>query len=288
MLPEDNRFSNDPNEFWPEKLIDPLEGIGFTYPDSPPPPKPKEQEPFRECIRDYAIRGKVRGLQKTFVDGGDPDRFTERGTTLLHECIAHGHLKAAQFMVDLEADVNKCRPRDGVAPLHDAAREGDREAAVFLIRHGATVDARSLQGTTPLMRAATGGHTPVVRCLLALGADHKAVNNEGKTAEMIAKHYRQFDAEQVLAEHREVKAAEAKRREEIRIAQELAEDRFRAEEAIAMAMEAEAKAKAEAERVARFRDAKAARDAITAAKKAEKKQRDEENRKRREELKKLS
>ena len=30
MLPEDNRFSNDPNEFWPEKLIDPLEGIGFT------------------------------------------------------------------------------------------------------------------------------------------------------------------------------------------------------------------------------------------------------------------
>ena len=93
---------------------------------------------------------------------------------------------------------------------------------------------------------------------------------------------------QVLAEHREVKAAEAKRRGEIRIAQELAEDRFRAEEAIAMAMEAEAKAKAEAERVARFRDAKAARDAITAAKKAEKKQRDEENRKRREELKKLS
>ena len=50
---------------------------------------------------------------------------------------------------------------------------------------GAQPDAREGNGWTPLMEAAFGGHSGVVRRLLELGADHAAVGTGGDTEERI-------------------------------------------------------------------------------------------------------
>ena len=52
----------------------------------------------------------------------------------------------------------------------------------LLVARGAIVDARAIDGCTPLIHASEKGHAPVVRALLAAGADVRARNNPNRTA----------------------------------------------------------------------------------------------------------
>jgi hypothetical protein len=67
--------------------------------------------------------------------------------------------------------------------LHQAAMDGDLDAARELIAAGADVNAREpMGGSSPLITAATFGHTAVVQALIAAGADLDQRNNDGSTA----------------------------------------------------------------------------------------------------------
>jgi len=55
--------------------------------------------------------------------------------------------------------------------LHDAARNGDKEAALSLLAKGAIVDARGEKGRTPLIVAVYHGNVEMVALLLERGAD---------------------------------------------------------------------------------------------------------------------
>jgi ankyrin repeat protein len=66
-------------------------------------------------------------------------------------------------------------------PLHDAARAGDLEKVRALIDQGATIDAQSERGETPLILAILEGHADVVELLIARGADVMARNERGLT-----------------------------------------------------------------------------------------------------------
>ena len=56
--------------------------------------------------------------------------------------------------------------------MHWASQEGCDKIVKLLIEHGADVNAQTVvEGITPLMQAAGGGHVEVVRILLAAGAD---------------------------------------------------------------------------------------------------------------------
>ncbi len=75
----------------------------------------------------------------------------------------------------------------GGTPLHQAAMQGDVDAARELIAAGADLNAReSMGGSSPLITAATFGHTGVAKALIAAGADVDQLNNEGSTALMTA------------------------------------------------------------------------------------------------------
>lgn len=187
-------------EFWPDELLDPLDGIEFDAVPEPEEEKKVRKEPLREYVRDYAVYGEFRKLQKWVNDGHDPNRPTEHGTTLLHECIKNGYLDCAELLLQNGADVNLGNLNDGLTPLHDAAREGDREVVAFLLQKGAAVDGRSLLGTTPLMRACVGGSVPAVRCLIAFGADVTLVDKVGATAEAFAKKYGHEACRAIVAE----------------------------------------------------------------------------------------
>jgi ankyrin repeat protein len=76
--------------------------------------------------------------------------------------------------------------RDDLTPLLEAARAGDHEAAMALIREAADVDAVEADGTSALHWAAHFGDAELVRALLAAGADVAAANRYGMTPLQVA------------------------------------------------------------------------------------------------------
>lgn len=103
------------------------------------------------------------------------------GETPLMMAAMKGHLEWCQRLVHLGASVR----RVGWTPLHYAASSGEPaqvRVVEFLLMSGAEVDAESPNGSTPLMLAARYGSEPVIRTLLANGADPKRRNQREMTA----------------------------------------------------------------------------------------------------------
>ena len=191
-------------EFWPDELLDPLEGIDFEYGPEDTEEKVVRKKPIIEYVRDFALFGELPKLMKWVEEGNDVNRPTEHGTTLFHECVVHQQLHCASYLIQQGADVNLGNLHDGITPLHDAAREGDRDVVAFVLQKGAQVDSRSDKGTTPLMRAAVGGSVPAIRCLIAFGADVTLTDKAGATAERCAAKYGNNEARDVLKERARV------------------------------------------------------------------------------------
>lgn len=66
--------------------------------------------------------------------------------------------------------------------LHQAAAYGAHHSVAWLIDRGADLEARDLDGRTPLMEAARGGQAKTVRLLLDQGADGTSVDYLGRNA----------------------------------------------------------------------------------------------------------
>ena len=203
-------------EFWPDELLDPLEGIDFEYGPEDTEEKVIRKKPIIEFVRDFALFGELPKLMKWVEEGNDVNRPTEHGTTLLHECVLNKQLHCAAYLIQQGADVNLGNLHDGITPLHDAAREGDRDVVAFVLQKGAQVDSRSEKGTTPLMRAAVGGSVPAIRCLIAFGADVTLTDKAGATAERFAVKYGNNEARDVLKERARVLELVAWHREAVR------------------------------------------------------------------------
>jgi hypothetical protein len=74
------------------------------------------------------------------------------------------------------------RVEAGGPNLLEAARGGDRDAVLALLREGASARWADGNGYSALMAAAENGHLPVVQVLLDHGADVNARDRGGKTA----------------------------------------------------------------------------------------------------------
>jgi hypothetical protein len=95
------------------------------------------------------------------------------GETALMMAALRGHIDAARRLVALGAAVH----REGWAPVHYAATGPSTELLRFLLERGAPLNARSPNGSTPLMMAARYGPESSVDLLLAQGAD-RTLRNE--------------------------------------------------------------------------------------------------------------
>ena len=89
-----------------------------------------------------------------------------------------GQTDWAQRLVERGAQVN----RTGWTPLHYAATGPDKALVGWLIDRGAALDARSPNGTTPLMMADRYGNPDSADLLLAKGADAKLRNEKNLSA----------------------------------------------------------------------------------------------------------
>jgi ankyrin repeat protein len=106
------------------------------------------------------------------------DAVNADGETPLMIAAIRGSLPAVQALVKRGAAIN----REGWTPLHYACSGPDNGVAAFLIANGAELNARSDNGTTPLMMAARYGSGDLVPLLLKAGAEPRAANEQELTA----------------------------------------------------------------------------------------------------------
>jgi ankyrin repeat protein len=92
----------------------------------------------------------------------------------LHLASSGKHLEVALFLLKHGADVG-ARTDKGFTPLHAASECGGLEMARLLIEHGADVDAKDISGQTPLQIASDFGGDEMVKLLSEYGAKGEVI-----------------------------------------------------------------------------------------------------------------
>jgi len=132
----------------------------------------------------YAVlRGQVASVESLLANGADVNaERPEDKNTNLHIAVGSNHLPVVKLLVAhgafLEAK-NAC----GHSPLHTGAYYGHEDIVEFLLNHGADVDSLSPStNDTPLLSAVFRDHLSVAKLLIAHGASLNAKDIDGDTA----------------------------------------------------------------------------------------------------------
>lgn len=134
-----------------------------------------------------AWNGNIEMMQIFLERGANPRRANRHGEQPLQLAAWGGHAEAVQWLLARGSLLN--RPDLNWGALHYAVFNGHDKLAQQLIQAGAEVNARSPNGSTPLMLAAREGREELARVLLEAGADAKAKNDWGDTALTLAMRY---------------------------------------------------------------------------------------------------
>ena len=97
----------------------------------------------------------------------DVNQASESGFTALMAARQEGHTETAQALVELGALSGESTSLD----MFGAARAGDAAAITAIHAAGTSVNARDVDGSTPLHEAARAGHVAIVELLVGLGAE---------------------------------------------------------------------------------------------------------------------
>lgn len=118
----------------------------------------------------------------------------------LADLIQDSKRRAAVEMIRLGADVNE-RQVDGTTPLHWAVYNSDVELTNMLLSREADPNIINRFGSFPLAEAVKLGHVELVRALLEAGADPNLANPDGQTALMLSTTTGIFEIADLLVDH---------------------------------------------------------------------------------------
>ena len=136
-------------------------------------------------------------LKVLLARGVDPNSVDRNGDPALVIAARAGNTAALEVLLAARANVN-ARNAFGDSALMLAAISGNLEIVRKLRLRGAEINHR---GWTPLIYAATGGHDPIVRYLLAEGSQVDAASPNGTTALMMAARERRHSTLELLIAH---------------------------------------------------------------------------------------
>lgn len=127
-----------------------------------------------------AWEGNIPMMALFLAHGADVNATNALQEQAIMHAAWRGHAGAVRWLLARGAEIN----RAGLAwsALHYAVFAGRRDVAELLVRHGADVNARSTNGSSPLMMAAREGHAELAELLLGVGADTTIRNDWGDDA----------------------------------------------------------------------------------------------------------
>jgi len=117
--------------------------------------------------------------------------------TTIFEAAKQGDVEAAKWLIENGADINAKNNNDYTA-LINAAINGYTAIVELLIENGADINAKNNNGNTALTLAAYNGHTDIVKYLIENGADINAKNNYGFTALTLADRYNETKIVEII------------------------------------------------------------------------------------------
>jgi 26S proteasome non-ATPase regulatory subunit 10 len=99
----------------------------------------------------------------------------------IHDAAEEGNIKAVKQHLAAGTDVD-AKDMNGETPLNWATYNGHKEIVELLIAAGADMNVKDhVWGYTPLHRAAFSGHKEIAELLIANGADVNATDKYGET-----------------------------------------------------------------------------------------------------------
>jgi ankyrin repeat protein len=121
---------------------------------------------------DLIKSGDLEGLKSAFQKDSDGCSVMPYGQSLPMHAVWQNKMDILKFLIEQGCDLNK-GDDDGLTPLHAAALENNREAAVSLLAADAQPNTEDRFGNTPLFRAVYSyrGDPSVISLLLRYGAD---------------------------------------------------------------------------------------------------------------------
>lgn len=160
-------------------------GMGAVWEDFYNPKEPFEKENLEQPLLLAVERGYFEIFRILLDSGAKLNGVDGKGNTALHYAAREIQFtRSRQFLealISLRSNI-EARNVDGETPLHVASRRGSVETVKFLLDNGADIEARDNRGETPLAHAVLyWGFSENMSLLLERGADVNSRNNRGNT-----------------------------------------------------------------------------------------------------------
>jgi len=144
-----------------------------------------------------AWNGNIEMMALFVARGANPRRANRNGEQPVQLAAWNGHEAAVAWLLEHGAALN--REGNNWGALHYAVFNGHDKLARDLVARGAEVNARSPNGSTPLMLAAREGREDLIKVLLESGADPKSKNDWGDNALVLAMRYDHYRAGKMIS-----------------------------------------------------------------------------------------
>ena len=141
-------------------------------------PNPLDEELLRAVLW-----GTWQEVNRLLARGSDLHAKTRWGASALSEAVRRGRIEIAKRLIEHGANINK-KDRNGSTPLMGAGllRGREEQVIVFLLNRGAAINAVDRAGSTAVIRAIHGCRYARAGFLIQKGADVHIRDKSGKSA----------------------------------------------------------------------------------------------------------
>ncbi|XP_030067563.1 B-cell lymphoma 3 protein [Microcaecilia unicolor] len=149
------------------------------------------------CIHLACEHGSVaclRALTEPSQGNVDLETRNYEGFTPLHVAVNTKNTDAVLFLLEHGADIDAVDIKSGRSPLIHAVENNSMNLVMLLLQNGANVNSQTYSGNTALHSASGRGLLDIVRLLMKNGADCSIKNYHNDTSLMVAKNKKIIDA----------------------------------------------------------------------------------------------